>query len=374
MMIALALAMAPVWAGPPQTAETMVVVDTTFRAVSPTHATILVGPPAARQLVEVRTIDDALAALADRRLSHAWPQLLSWAGPGLEGLRDRLIADARTVFTKGRTAQADTGLASVVRPRLRPTFLLADALLAGGRFAEAVDLMRAARDAEPKDSPWWSIHWASMSQWLAKAEDAQGRFDAALGILDAAIPPLGKDRVKLNLEASRAAVLLERDRPAEALAAIDAVQAAFDAPGGGILSGNARIKGSDRQFAWVRACALHKMGRITEAKAAAMPLDPAVEPQDKRFKIDPTVKLRKQLALCSQDVAATARVYAGMLTATPYAGEALTELQPDAKIPGVAPAFMKQVRRHPDLAPILAERLRPLPEAFVPALNGWRSG
>lgn len=374
MMIALLLVTASVGPGPVQTAEPATIADGGFRAVSPTHAMIRIGPPASQQTVDIRTVDEALAALADQRLAPMWPPISTWAGPGLEDLRDRRIAEARSIFAKGRTKDADTAIASVVRPRLRPTFLLADALFAGGRVTEAVDLMRAARAAEPKDSPWWSFHWASMSQWLAKVEDRQGRFDAALAILDAAIPPLGKDRVKLNLEASRASVLLELNRPAEALVAIDAVQMAFEAPGSGILSGNARIKGSDRQFAWIRACALHRMGRIAEAQAAATPLHPEVEPQDKRFKIDPTLKLRKQLALCSQDVAATAGIYAEMLTATPYAGEALMELQPALKAPGLAPGFMDQVRHHPVLAPMLAKRFRPLPDTLVPALHGWLGG
>ena len=171
MMITLLLATASVGSGPAQTAEPATIADGGFRAISPTHAMIRIGPPASQQTVDIQTVDEALAALADQRLAPMWPRISTWAGPGLEDLRDRRIAEARSIFAKGRTKDADTAIASVVRPRLRPTFLLADALFVGGRVTEAVDLMRAARAAEPKDNPWWLIHWASMSQWLAKVED-----------------------------------------------------------------------------------------------------------------------------------------------------------------------------------------------------------
>ncbi|GAL99757.1 hypothetical protein [Sphingomonas parapaucimobilis] len=75
-------------------------------------------------------------------------------------------------------------------------------------------------------------------------------------------------------------MLLDLHRPAKALAAIDAVEARFQAPGG-LFAGDVRVKGSDRQFAWIRACALQQqLGRTAEAKAAAAPLYPIAEPQD----------------------------------------------------------------------------------------------
>ncbi|MFN3775524.1 hypothetical protein [Sphingomonas parapaucimobilis] len=78
---------------------------------------------------------------------------------------------------------------------------------------------------------------------------------------------------------SSISVLLDLHRPAKALAAIDAVEARFQAPGG-LFAGDVRVKGSDRQFAWIRACALQQLGRTAEAKAAAAPLYPIAEPQD----------------------------------------------------------------------------------------------
>ncbi|MFN3676679.1 MAG: tetratricopeptide repeat protein [Sphingomonas pseudosanguinis] len=372
MMIALLLSAATLVQGPaPIPASVQTSVDSaTFRSQSPTDATVTIHADTSDQTIAIRSIDDALAVMADRRLAAIWLQVLTWAGPSLEGLRDALVTDARNVFAKGRTKEAESAIASVVRPRLRPTFQLADALLASGQVEQAVQLMQSARAAEPKDSPWWSIHWAAMSQWLAKARDVHGDTQGALDILEASIPPLGNDQVKLNLEASRASVLLDLHRAAHALAAIDAVEASFEAPGG-IFSRDARIKGSERQFAWIRACALQQLGRTAEAKAAAAPLYPVAEPQDRRFKIDPTVKLRKQLGLCARDVTLTAQSYAEMLRDDPYGGEALVELQPAFQRRGADPRFMDDVRRDPSLAPIIAERMRILPDELVPALNGW---
>ncbi|MBB4610370.1 hypothetical protein [Sphingomonas yabuuchiae] len=373
MMIAFFLSTAAIVQSPAPIASTAQAFasEATFRPLSPTHATVTIRAAEGESVVDIDTIDDALAVLADRRLAAIWPQLLTWAGPSLTALREALVADARAVLAKGRTKQADSAIASVVRPRLRPTFQLADALLAAGQVAEATQLMEDARIAEPQQgNSFWSIHWAAMSQWLAKARDVRGDSQGTLDVLEAAIPPLGNDRVKLNLEASRASVLLDLHRPAEALAAIDAVEARFQAPGG-IFSGDVRIKGSDRQFAWIRACALQQLGRTAEAKAAAAPLYPITEPQDRRVRIDPTVKLRKQLGLCTRDVALTAQSYAEMLRDDPYGGEALVELQPAFRRRGYDARFMYEVRGHPLLASILAARLRAVPDDLVPALDGW---
>ncbi|OMJ34001.1 hypothetical protein BSZ14_00860 [Sphingomonas sp. Sph1(2015)] len=200
MIIAVFLSTAEIVQSPAPIAPTIqgVVGEVILRPLSPTHATLTI-----RASEGERVVDIALAVLADRRLAAIWPQLLRWTGPSLVGRRNARVADARAVFAKGRTKQAESAITSIVRPRLRPNFQLADALLAAGQVAEATRLMEDARLAEPQlGNSFWSIHWAAMSQWLAKASNVRGDRQGVLDVLEAAIPPLGKDLAKLDLGAA----------------------------------------------------------------------------------------------------------------------------------------------------------------------------
>jgi hypothetical protein len=205
MIIAVFLSTAEIVQSPAPIAPTIqgVVGEVILRPLSPTHATLTIRASEGERVVDIAHVDDALAVLADRRLAAIWPQLLRWTGPSLVGRRDARVADARAVFAKGRTKQAESAITSIVRPRLRPNFQLADALLAAGQVAEATRLMEDARLAEPQlGNLFWSIHWAAMSQWLAKASNVRGDRQGVLDVLEAAIPPLGKDLAKLDLRAA----------------------------------------------------------------------------------------------------------------------------------------------------------------------------
>lgn len=377
MIAAFALAAAQVLAGSPSLApasSSSELKNIIFHPVSATTAKLTLQSGGASQTVEIKSLQDTLALLADRQLSAVWPEIMAWAGPGLEKLRDSSISAAQAIYAKGRIKDAETGLGSIVRPELRGTFLLADALLNAGRVDEATRLIEAAHGPAPRKDRWGPLEWTATSIWLSKAQQVQGNVSAAIAILEASIVPMGADRTKINLEVNRAALLLEVDRAAEALTMIESVQANFAAPGmGGLFTSNPRVGGSDRQFAWIRSCALTKLGRATEAAEAAAPLNSSVEPKEKRLVIEPTIRLRARWARCTGNVGAAAQAYAEALRAEPVGGEALLELQPTLNHPTFDQVFLEKVRQDPNLSAVLANRWRPLPENLVPALNGWIS-
>ena len=346
----------------------------TFRPVSDHAAELLVQRDGRSETVAITTLDEALALMADARLASVWPQIAAWAGLDFERLRANTLRSAREVFATGKTKRAATSLASIVRRKLRPTFLLAEALKETGHEDEAALLMRRARGAAPQKGVFGANEWAATSIWLADARFRTGDAPGAIAVLDASIPPIADSRSRLNLDINRVPLLLFADRPAEALAALDRVEAGFAAPGGdGPFTTNARVRGSDRQFAWMRACGLRKLRRAEEAAPLIALLRSGEEPDETRFVIDPTVKLRQTLALCSRDVAGAAQAFADALAQEGVGGEALLALQPAYRHPAVDPAFMDEVCRHPTLAPVLAARMRVLPDALTPALNGWRT-
>ena len=344
-----------------------------FQPASATTATLTVQSGGLTRTIEVNSLDDALAILADKHLSAIWPKVTEWGGPGLERLRDSYVNAAQAIFEKGRTTDANTSLGSAVSPKLRGTVLLADALLNAGRIDEATRLMENARGTAPQKGRWGASEWAATSAWLAQAQYTQGNVETALSIIEDSMPVLENDRAILNLEVNRAAILLDIGRASEALSALEAVQAGFAAPGGdGPFTSNARLKGSDRHFAWIRSCALSKLGRLEEAAAAAAILDTGIEPQDKRFVIDPTIRIRTRWTRCIGNVNAAVRAYTSALSNEPFGGYALLELQPTLTQPSFDQSFFEKVRQSPALYPALADRWRPLPINLVPALNGWR--
>lgn len=351
-----------------------------FQPESPTVAETTIGASTKR----IETPDQALALLADRRFAAQWPAILAWAGDELARLRDAQVAAAEADVARGRTKRDGDGVSAIVRPKLRATMLLADALWDAGREDAAIALIERARDDRatrstdrtrngvPEIGAMDAVEWTALVLWLSDAAYARGDTARAIAIIDGGLPPVANTRARLNLDVTRIRLLIEAGRAAETLAALDAAEALFRSPGGGgPFSHYSRAPASDRRYAGIRACALTQLGRADEAKAVAAPLF-AVAPDEKAEVVDVTIAMRQGLARCTGDVAMAARAYADALAPGRDPRDALLELQPGRRRAGFDPDFMAQVREHPTLAPVLAERMRVLPDALLPALNRWR--
>ena len=103
--------------------------------------------------VKLVTHQQVLPLLIDRRLEPLWPDLLEWAGPSLERLRARMLADSDAAFARGDKAYGEEvavyafGKAGTVQER-------AMLLAITGTPERAVALLRDAISRWPTEKAW----------------------------------------------------------------------------------------------------------------------------------------------------------------------------------------------------------------------------
>lgn len=317
------------------------------------------------------TVDRVLMLLADRRVEPLWPAMLNWAGSNLEALRDRRLAVAYRNAYDSKIPSATSTAASLVRPRTQASLQLAGELWVAGRRESAMSTIESARGSEPAKDRLGQIEWTVLSLRLADNRFQLYGADNALAFLDrseAALPPNTEHAV--NFSINRAAILAESGQYGGALAAVDKASDQASA-----LPRRLRksVPGSDREFAWIRACALNGLGRKAEAAALVTQLKSATNPSNSRIVTTPTNEIRFRLANCMRDVSLAVAELQDDLDRYPVGGFSFLYLQPAlAPSPRMNPQFLSRVAEDSASTARLRERLRPLPPELVPALNSWR--
>ena len=134
---------------------------------------------------------------------------------------------------------------------------------------------------------WNEIEWFTVASRIATARAARDDVEGALAEYALAETTLGNSQYAINARVNRAALLLRRNLYADALAVIDPAWRQWQAS-----PAYDKVGGSERQFAWIRACALNGLGRHDEADQAFRPVLDARESKDRDFVIDSDRKLR----------------------------------------------------------------------------------
>lgn len=321
------------------------------------------------------TVELALSLLADNRMRPLWQPLLDWAGPGLERLRDRRVAAARAVTADGRTEIATSTAASSTRPKVRAAMLLAEELAGAGQLDQAIALIERTRGTAPGRGDWAQAEWMALSLRLRSYVRYRDGPAAARAVLDASEAALGSaNDYSINFQINRAADLAEDGRHSEALAVLDAAEARYrGARDGRYGAGGERVPGSDRQFAWIRICALTGLGRGKEVASLVPTIYPPAEPSDDAFRIPASNSIRYRLFRCMDSATGVADEMAAELRDGSIGGTAFVQLQPGLYDVRKPPEFRLRVAADAKLAPLLAARFRVLPPALHPALNRWRA-
>lgn len=334
--------------------------------------------PLGPQEVAIADVDIALRVLSDRRLAFLAPALKAWAGPGLIRLRDRMVERTRATYRNGDFPDDPKSAAQhFVRPRVRALMQYADALTASGRRDEAVALIEQARSAIKLKKPGWSSsEWTMMSLRQASYLRDRQAPDAEIAALAAASARIGGDSpYHINFDINRAARLAETGQYAEALALIDSAETAFVGTAGPRLrDGGNKLPGSLREFAWIRACALHGLGRVAEAAALLARITDETRPSFPDTVAPPGPDFTMRVAACLRDKDAMVRVLADDIDRDVLAPTGLVWLQGDLH-PDTVPADLVAAVRADLLArPEIAARFRPVGPAMRQALNRWRDG
>lgn len=317
----------------------------------------------------------ALALLADTRLEALWPEVEEVMGEGGVALRDAQLARAREAYRRGRATSLSLNRATMESMNgadSRATLDMARVLESAGQLEEALALLNneLARPREGRTTISDSRQYDRLSNRLRYAQLLYNnrRHDEAL----AALMALENDALiaadyRINATVNRAAFLAELGRGPEALAAIDRAVAAFGSP-----SDAYRIEGSGRQFAWIRACALHLMGRADESSAAMAVVDAAPERFSGTWAAVPTTSsIEFRAALCLGDVDRLADVIGGFDNygyPFPYGHVVQADWQPSviANRQHVAAAVERLAARGITLP------VRQLPDSYRLALSNWQ--
>lgn len=323
----------------------------------------------------LRGPDQLILLLADRRFEPLWPAVLQWAGPGLERAAMHNVDLARAVYDSGGTLSSTTTAQSSTRPRIRALLQYAVTLQHAGRVEDAAVLLRNELSTMPLDTQWGQTESTMIRLQLVHGHHQNGDFEAALAELRQGENALRGTSYAVNFTVNRAATLAETGRYAEALVAIEAARQDFDsltegAPG----EGSERIPGSDRQFDWIRACALHGLGRADEAAELMQRVRAAREPRDIVFVMDSNLDVQFRADICTGNREAIVLHLLNLIEEDPLIFPVGLLLQPNlsSALPGFG-RTMGDVRNDPRIVAATRERMRELPAEFAPALSHWNN-
>ena len=315
-----------------------------------------------------------LKLLADPRFAALWPSISTWASAGLAAMRDRAVADARIAIERGYPTRPPVQTSETsVRPPTRALLQYAAALTATGRFDEAISLLRQANAKNQRKTDWQQVEWTIVATRIASILANNDDYAAAIEQLRAAKETLGGDNVyALNFDTNRAAFLAMAGRYEEALTLIDAVIPKFtQTDGGRVGHGREKVPGSMLQFQWIRACALHGLGRTAEAKELIDGIAKADQPTDRYLLLPANDGLELRAQLCMRDADGLADFVVRRLNG-PAIGTVQLVLQPDMDWPPELASVMAKVRADPRVLAAEAGKVRTLPTVYDDALNGWR--
>lgn len=322
--------------------------------------------PGAWQTIHINGVDAALILIADARLDALHALLEAWAGPGLERLRDATLERTRRAWQAGRaSAPAADPAQGGVRGRVRGLLQYADALQSAGQMREATALLRAQRDLMPRKGDWDKAEWTMVSLALASAVHLEGDDKAAIALLRDTASAIPGSMYGLNAEASLAVFLAEGGDSSDALVQLDRTIR--------LMRGETRarddVPGTQLQFDWIRACALHGSGRKEEAAALLAPFAGTPDPVSRRFVPPPNRDLEERAYLCTGDADALAALWHRDLMAAPIGSRTLLSVQPAYRSPFKQGPTLEQARRLFGAPPA---SVRMLDASFAPALRGWR--
>jgi tetratricopeptide (TPR) repeat protein len=307
--------------------------------------------------------DAALALLSDQHMKFLWGPLTEWAGADLTKMRDRMLLSLRSAADAGKSAWApSTTGESTVRPKVRALIQLAQYLDEIGRSEEAEQALSLQLRTMKLGGSWGDIEWFEVAAGIASARTAHNDYAGAISQYEYIESAMGDSPYAVNATISRAALLARSGKYEDALKAVDAAWARFHSRHKGD-----DIPGSERQFAWIRACALKGLGRNDEAEAAFQPLLGDREWHDKDFVISSDSSLQLKGRVCMNDTNAVISMIKDNVQNAPVTS--LVDFEPDYQ-PLRDAAFWAAVRSDPELSKMVAERMRILPPEMKDALRG----
>ena len=208
--------------------------------------------------------------------------------------------------------------------------------------------------------------WSVFSSALACARLAMGDRAGAFDLLRRSAARLIENPRALNIQVTLATLLAEQGRSKEALATIEQVRALLTEPD----NLGRPIPGALLQIDWIRACALHGLGRLEEANAVMFSVRSATQPEKPKKSLFMPVRrfdLLMRADSCAHDDKAMTENLSRKLNDPPLGSHAFVMVQPTYIEPAFDKATLDQARAQASTGPAL----RILPSRYRAALDHW---
>jgi tetratricopeptide (TPR) repeat protein len=325
------------------------------------------------------SVDAALAILANPAASILHKTLLNEAGEGLEKLRIEELnalkdSSYRSEFSQNSLVALNPGAIGKMIDKSKAFSRLGYrdlAISSHEKLLAAYDQKIEKRKGKPlsMDDQW---EWFSLRSSYLNVRMANGDVDQAI----AGYELLAKDgriysEYRINAKVNLAAGYAEQGQFADALNMINEAKREFD--GFQEDPQDYKLTGSDRHFAWIKACALHGLGKSEEAKPLiSFVLSAPEKPVDQYADVYFTSSIERRLYACMGDVDRMADSFYGLKISPLYGHPASLVLQPELVTtkPGYN-AYLKKLREHPKMK-AAASSFIILPSTLISALNGWK--
>ncbi|RMB28242.1 hypothetical protein C8J47_2453 [Sphingomonas sp. PP-F2F-G114-C0414] len=327
----------------------------------------------ADEVLLVRRIEnpsDALAVLADERLSFSWPALLTWAGSDLVVLRDKVLLRAKAAADIGLPnadlrGQTEENSGALQAAKLQ----YARVLNQSGRRKDAVTMLTQQIQSTPTtldgqyDRMVLNIRLVSI---LFEDGDAAEVFNILdQYIKDDKTPPDARINYQVTLSQYLA-------RSGNYRRALEDITKSLD----DFLKINSqynksiKLPGSEAQFSWIQACALHGVGREKEAKAIVNSLNPALFSAKNAAQIR---QARLNALLCMKDTKQLGIDFATMILTEPPASGLFQLLQPDNRAFLPERAVLRMAVKDPLFLKAASGHVRFLGGSLSSAVKEWRN-
>lgn len=320
------------------------------------------------RFVPLETLFAVLIFMADQRYEFLWTPLTAWTGADLAPFRERLRRKAEALSLRTGSSFALSSAESVASGRLSELIRLTAIYLDIGERALAQAVMEkylaAARPRGGNDQR--TVNWVIAKARLATILQSREKTYEALSHFDDIQRVAGRSVNSVNGAINHAAMLAEVGRYAEALQKIDAAWSFFSRK-----AGNEAIAGSERQFAWIRACALNGLGRSDEATATYETLRGSGRVHDRDFIIQTKESIEWRAHWCMRREGDLKRFLLDELRSE-RPTFAVLALQPAYRGSAENPALLAKMRADPEIRAAFTARMRELPALMVPALNKYR--
>ncbi len=317
------------------------------------------------------TLSIANLMITNKQYRPLHKQILEWGGAGFEKIRVRMAGTIIPIsIGSNNLISMQSGKNSIILAKnkdLRELGYL-------DRASALLDPVLARYPGKKKklsDGAQWE--WTSFT--IAKATNLirQGKFEEAMQLYqDFEQQSLVDQDLKANTAVNRAAYLAEAGRYEEAISALDLAETAYGAQ---VPSySNIKVGGSDREFMWIRACALHGTGKLNEAKLLTDKLYAMPEQPTSYFaSLTSTAFIKRRLAFCMDDADALVGLLQQDYSKYPSLPTSATlTLQKGYQFDAIdRSALLQRVRDDPRLRDIMALVEQVAPEQ-MPAINAWR--